>query len=93
MAVVTQVMTFAGISQEFDIGTFTEFAYKLTPTQEAYVQTERSLDGGATWTVIGEHIVKFEITVFKPDEQPNSRYRVRFFGGVGSLKVEMTNEP
>jgi len=85
---VDQLMTHAGYSEVFDIGAGTSISYAFTPTQEAYVAFQQSTDGGATWTTTVEDILKELDSAIAPGQAPNTQYRVKLFGGVGTLRVQ-----
>jgi hypothetical protein len=85
---VDQLMTHAGYSEVFDIGTGTTLGYALTPSQEAYATFQESTDGGTTWSDTSEAVLKEPESSIVPDQSPNTQYRVKLFGGVGTLRVQ-----
>jgi len=90
---VDQLMTFAGISEVYDIGTDTQIDYSVTPTQEAYVEFQSSTDAGVTWTTTSTDILKSTEAFSVPGQAANTQYRIRLFGGVGTLRVQLDSTP
>ena len=90
---VDQLMTYAGVSEVFDNGTDTQLDYSFTPTQEAYVEFQNSTDAGVTWNTTSTDILKAPEALAVPGQAPNTQYRVRFYGGVGTLRVQFDSTP
>ena len=91
---VDQLMTFAGYSEVFNIGTDTQLDFQLTPTQEAYVSFQSSTDGGTTWSDGGSQaVLEAPDSGAIPGQAANTQYRIYFFGGIGTLHVQFDSTP
>ena len=90
---VNQLMTYAGVSEVYDIGTDTQIDYAVAPSQEAYVEWQTSVDAGATWVTSTSEILKTAVTFSTIGQAPNTQYRIRFYGGVGTLRVQLDSTP
>jgi hypothetical protein len=90
---VDQLMTYAGVSEVYDIGTDTQIDYMLAPSQEAYVEYQTSTDAGATWATTSTRLLTAPIAFSLVGQAPNTQYRVRLYGGVGTLLVQLDSTP
>jgi hypothetical protein len=88
-----QLMSFAGYSGVFDNGANTIVNYQLTPSEKAYLVTQHSDDGGTTWVNVQEEILKTQDSRFMSDQPANRLYRVKFYGGIGTLGVHFDSQP
>ena len=88
-----QLMTYAGTSEVYDILTDTQFQYQLTPSNEAYVQIEESDDAGVTWNARPSQFIREPAFAIDGAQPANRLYRVRFYGGIGTLDVILDSQP
>jgi len=88
-----QLMTYAGTSEVYNMLTDTQFQYQLTPSNEAYIQIEQSDDGGTTWTARPFEVIKSAAAAIEGAQPANRLYRVKLYGGIGTLDVILDSQP